>query len=226
MPGLKKHFPEFQFSGAKVSPDEIDRYQYTHVFYPSAGTAFVGTAAAGTATQAKALVMLGQQLDYPRNVKLDIAATGTAILSGTCHLVGTDQFGKSQTEDISCIGTATVDRAGTKIFKSISAGTVTFGTSQGTCLGTATVGVAIGTAADKVAKFGLGYKIGATSDVKTITWIDNGTSTPITAGTVVSTLVDATNYAFQGTKIVAATDIYVVQGLPTYNAQSESNNAI
>lgn len=222
MPGLKKHHADVRFSGNKVTPDEMDQYQYTYVLYPATGTAFIGTAAAGSATQAKALVMLSQQLDYPRTVKLDIAAASGTVLSGTCHLVGTDQFGSAVTEDISCVGTQTVDRAGTVIFKKISAGTVTFGTSLGTALATATVGVAIGTAADKVARFGLGYKIKSTSDVKMITWINNGTSTPITAGTVVSTLVDVASHSFKGTKIVAATDVYVAQGLSTYNSENDA----
>ena len=204
----------------------MDEYVYTNIYYPTASASWFGTAAAGSATQTKEFVMLQQQADYTRTPLLTITCASGTITSGTCYLTGTDQFGYAQTEEISALGTSGVTRAGTKIFKTISAGSLVLANTgaQGTALATATLGAAIGTAANQVARFGLGYKVGAASDVKMVSWINNGTATGITAGTVISTLVSATTHSFAGTKIVAATDVYTVQAIPTYNAEAETKN--
>ena len=123
-PGLKKHYPDVRFSGNKVTPDEVDEYVYTNIYYPTASASWFGTAAAGSATQTKEFVMLQQQADYTRTPLLTITCASGTITSGTCYLTGTDQFGYAQTEEISALGTSGVTRAGTKIFKTISAGSL------------------------------------------------------------------------------------------------------
>jgi hypothetical protein len=225
LPGLKKHHSDIRFSGNKVTPDEIDRYEKTYILYPSASATWFGTIAAGSASASGSFTLTNQQADYPRTALLTITCANGTVTSGTVALTGTNQFGKALTENISCVGTSGVTTAGTGIFKTITAATLAYGITQGTALSTATLGVAIGTAAGQVARFGLGHKIGGTTNVKSITWINNGTATAITGGTVAQSLVNATSHSFAGTKIVAATDIYVVETVPTYNAENEVNVA-
>lgn len=218
---LKKFQPEVRFNGAKVDPDEMNRYFHYNVMYPSVGSTFIGTAAAGSSGGTSVGTITNQQLDYPRNLLLTVVNTAGSLNSATLSVAGVDQFGVSQTENIGfTLGTATTAKAGTKIFRSVTAATVTFGTGQ-VQNGTPYLGVAIGTAVGQVGLFGLPFKIGAASDVKTITWIDNGTSTAITGGTVVSTLVGTANHTFSGTHIIAATDIYTVVAVPTYNSEND-----
>jgi len=227
MPGLKKHHADVRFSANKVTPDEIDRYERLYVIYPSVSASYLGTAAAITGSTSGTFVMLSQAMDYPRTALVTLSCASSTITAGTVTLTGTDQFGKAITEDISLLGTSGVTKAGTKIFKTISSGDITTANTggQGTALATITLGVAVGTTAGQVARFGLGCKIGAASDVKAITWIHDGTATAITNGTVVESLVSATSHSFQGTQIVEAVDVYAVEVVPTYNAESEVNVA-
>lgn len=215
---FKKFTPEVRFNGEKIDPDEMNRYENYYVLYPTASASFIGTAAAGTATQAKAFVITNQQLDYPRTLLVTITNSSGSVGSGVTVVNGYDQFGSAISETITALGTQTTVKAGTKIFEKVTSATITFGTLQEES-GTATLGVAIGTASGQVARFGLPFRVGATGDVKTITWVNNGTSTAITGGTVVSTLVSTVSHSFAGTKIVAATDIYYVKALPSYNSE-------
>ena len=227
MPGLKKYHPEFDSyrSGItrrdKVTQDEVDQYKYTKVIYPSTSASWFGTAAAGSSGQAKAFVMLNQQADYPRTPLVTVTNSSGSICAGSAYLVGTNQFGQTITETIALSGTETTTAAGTHIYKTITAGTVTFGTATEED-GTATLGVAVGTTAGVECWFGLGYRLGATSDVKMITWVDNATLTGLNKGTTNSSLVSATTHSFAGTKNLAITDIYIVQALPTYNAEYDA----
>ena len=227
MSGLKKHYSDIRFSGNKVTPDEMDRYERIYIMHPGTAVAWFGTAAGGTSAQAKAFVLTNQQADYPRTLLLTVAGTGTdgSTSTGTAAITGTDQFGKAITESISFSGTTgTASAAGTGIFKTVTAGTVTFGTATVTA-GSASLGLATGTATGQVARFGLGAKIGATGDVKMITWLNNGDVTAMNAGTTIASLVSATSHSFQGTSIVGTTDSYFVEFVPSYNAESEVNMA-
>lgn len=222
MPGLKKHMPDVRFSGNKVTPDEQDKYTRTYIIHPTASATWFGTAAAGSAGEAVAFVMLNQQADYPRTPLVTVTNSSGSICVGSAYIVGTDQFGKTLTETIALSGTQTTLKAGTGIYKTITAGTVTYGTATEED-GTATLGVAIGTTSGQVARFGLGQKLGAAGDVKMITWINNGTATGLSAGTIISTLVSTTSHSFQGTKTVAVTDTYAVEMLSSYNAENDAN---
>lgn len=222
MPGLKKYHNDFKATRDgvtlrnKVTPDEVDGYKYTRIYYPTASASWFGTAEAGSAAEAKAFVITQAQADYPRTVLVTVTNSSGSVCTGTCDVTGTDQFGDALTESIALSGTETTLKAGTGIFKTVTSATITFGTATEED-GTATLGVAIGTTAGQVGRFGLGYKIGAAADVKMITWINNGTATGLDKGTVNTTLVSAASHSFQGTKILAKTDIYTVQALPTYN---------
>ena len=219
MPGLKKYFPDVRFGANKVTPDEIDWIIRYTVTKPSAGTAGVGTLAAGTV--AGTLDLLSTQNDYPRNLLYTVVGPSGGV-GGTFAVTGTDQFGVSKTESLTIAsanagGTA----AGTQIFDTVS--TITYNPNGVDNTSTTTVGYAIGTASGLVGKLGLPVKIKAVGDVKRLTWIKNGTYTPIQAGTIGTLVVDTTNHAFRGTAVMAATDEWVVEIRPTYNYENDTN---
>lgn len=223
MPGLKKHHADFTYSANKATPDELDqRYRYS-VMYPSISATGLGTCEATGATP-QAVVFTNTKTDYPRNILLRVLGVAGGQ-GGTLTINGTDQFGRTIQESMglgSAAGGGTV--AGTKIFDTVTTGTFTPVGLGGTAVGTVSVGYASGTAAGIAHLFGLPVKIKATSDVKRITWIDNGTSTALSGGTI-STLVGTANHTFAGTKVVAATDIFVVDVLSTYDSWNDTNVA-
>lgn len=197
-----------------VTPDEIDRFETYHVANPSTSATWFGTAAAGTASQAKSLVVINQYADYPRN--LNGIVTGSAAMGGVFVVNGLDQFGAPVSETIT-VGTATNGgtTAGTKVFAKFTSGTFTFA-SDASGNGTPTLGcVTTGT----LALFGLPCKIGGSTDVKSITWINNGTPTTLNGGTI-GAYVSVGAHAFRGTSNVALTDRYVVTVKSTYDNSS------
>lgn len=220
MTSIKKNFPELQFGGYRVSPDEIDRYEQYVVLNPTNSATWVGTAAGGTATQAKAFVLTNVLLDYPRN--LSVSVTGTADIGGTAYIVGKNQFGKTISESIgfgtAAAGTPAAVNVGTKVFASVSAGTFTY---AGVGNGSASLGV--GTTEGSVV-FGLPTKIKATSDVKMITWSKENVVTTFGGGTI-SAQVSTAQHAFTGTAALGGTESYVVLFKTTYDAQNEANQA-
>jgi len=217
MPGLKKHFPEFQFSGAQVSPGEIDRYEQYCIIKPSASDSYVGTVDPGTV--AGTFVLDNTRLDYPRNLLVSITGPAGGV-GGTVTITGKDQFGVTQTETISVAsanGGGTT--AGSNVYAEVSLGT--YDPNGGDNQSTAKLGVAIGTAADDTtAKLGLPAKIGGTADVKAVTWIDNGTAKEEGAASI----ADTTFHAIKPAQAIAAADDYIVLFKPTYDAASEANN--
>ena len=222
MPGLKKYFPDIRFSSNKVTPDEMDMYIDYCVIYPGAGASSVGTAASGTATVAKPMVIVDRLLDYPRN--LLYSCQGTADVGGTWTVNGVNQFGQTVTETVAlgtaAAGTPAAATAGTKVFMSVLSGTFTATSdSVGGVLGR--VGVAVGTAAGSVGYFGLPIRIKSTGDVKSITFVKNGAVTALNGGTIAS-YVGTADHTFQGTQIIAATDIYKVRIKATRNAEYDS----
>lgn len=223
MPGLKRHHADFRFSGNKVTPDEIDQRVYYKVMKPSASATFIGTV---EATGADSFVIDQTKVDYPRTLLLTI--TGVAGgMGGTATITGTDQFGIAQTETVgfgSAAGGGTV--AGTKIFDTVSAATVDgLDGLGGTAVGTASIGFAIGTAANIVAWFGLPVRIGAVSDVKRIIWNDNGTIKGVNGGTLSTTYVDTSRHAFRHNEVLAAADDLYVEVLSSYDSSDKAKLA-
>lgn len=215
---LKRIQPGIRFSGYKVSPDEMDVTRQYIVEHPSIDPAWFGTAPIGTAGQAKAFVLTNIRADYPRNLVVsDATGAGTAH-GGTAVINGKDQFGNTIQETIT-IGTAAAGGtvAGTKIFSQVSSGTFTFATAS-VGNGTTQLGVAIGTSATLQHLFGLPDKIASTADVKSITWLNNGTSTTMNGGTI-GAYVGTANHTFKGTAVVSVTDKYVVHMRSTFNSE-------
>lgn len=215
MPGFKKFLPEVRFGGERITPDEVDTPVYYQVHKPSVGTAAFATITAGTVSGNMTLVT--SQPDYPRNLLVTIVGPAGGA-GGTINVTGYNQFGDPQTE---AIGFATAaaggTAAGTKIWGKF--GTIAYVHAGGDNTSTVTVGAAIGTAAGLVGYLGLPVRIKNVSDVKNITWIKNGTYTPINLGTIDSTLVSTSLHAFRGTAIMAATDEWTVVVRSTYNSE-------
>lgn len=226
MPGLKKYFPDVQMGANKATPDELDRYETYVVTYPSISATYVGTSAGGTASQAKAIVLSEIRTDFPRNLLYGVV--GTNDFGGSWVLNGKDQFGASVTETVAlataAAGTPNASLvAGTACFSEISSGTFT-ATSDSVGLGSARVGVAVGTGATNKFWLGLPTKIGGTADVKTITWSAECVPTTVNGGTYSTSFINATNHAIGNDSIMAGTEVFTVTYVPTYDAQSDGNN--
>lgn len=221
---LKKYFPDFQFSGNKVSPDEIDQYTQYTVTFPTTSATWVGTTAVGTSTQAKALVLINAKLDFPRN--LFVTTSGSNDLGGTFVINGKNQFGQSITESIGfgTVVTPGTSAVGTKVFANVDSGTWTFAAGSAGS-GTPKLGVAVGGTAGSVATFGLPVKIGAVTDVKSITHLKNFVATTLDGGTISSSLVGTANHTFNGTAALGTADVFVVTIKSTYDSSQEVNNA-
>lgn len=227
MAGLKKTDPAFAFSGARITPDEIDSYSQYVVLNPSISSTYVGTCAGGTATVASALVITNGYLDYPRN--LLYSAVGTNDFGGTWTINGYDQFGASITETVTngtvAAGTPAFAVAGTSIFARVSSGTFT-ATSTSVGIGSARLGVAIGTAGTLRYWLGLPDKIAAVTDVKTITWSTQHVHTAINGGSIQSsTFVNTTNSGVGGSAIMAGTETFAVLYRSTKDLSGAANQA-
>ena len=220
---LKKHYIDFQYgNGNQVTPDEMDQYTIYTVSNPAISATFLGSVTAGTVSQVVAIGLGNTQLDYPRS----IAAiwSGSAAVSGTVNVVGEDQFGVARTESLALAqGTQTAGTAnGTIPFSHVTAATISYGTGViGT--GTTSLGLAI---AGTNALFGLPVKIGKTSDVKRITWTNNGLAVAINGGTISADYVSTANHTFAGTATLAGTQSYQVWVKSTWRAVNDSSATI
>lgn len=222
MAGLKDQFPGVYANGVgyQATPDELDMYRVYTVNFPAFGTAgYFGSAAAGTSTQAKAMVVINKTADYPRN----IAATfeGTSDMGGVWVVNGKNQFGEAITETIT-VGTAANGGTtkGTMVFAEVTSGTATFATG---CVGNGTPVLTVDTVKTSL-MFGLPDKIGSTADVKNITWTNEFVSTAINGGTI-GAYVIAGQHAFRGTEALAGTQTYSVLYKPTYDASGQAVQA-
>lgn len=224
MSGFGEHNPGFQV-GDQATPNELDRYEFINTGVLSISATWVGTAAGGTSTTANALVLINTLLDYPRN--LLYSQVGTADNGGTWTVNGLDQFGQAVTETVGngtvAAGTPAWTVAGTKIFAKVTSGTFTTATGA-VGLGSARIGVAVGTAGTLAFKLGLLTKIASTLDVKAITWVKENVPVTLNGGTIGS-FVDATNHAFSGSAIMAGTEAYKVILKPTHSNLQKVNLA-
>jgi hypothetical protein len=225
MSGLGEHFPAFQFGGAQVAPRNIDRYEYINTGILSISATWVGTAAGGTSTQAKTLVLINKLLDYPRN--LLYSCVGTNDMGGTWVVNGIDQFGQVIQETVTngtvAAGTPAFAVAGTKIFAEVKSGTFTV-TTGAVGAGSARIGVAVGTAGTLAFKLGLLSKIEGSTDVKSITWVKENTVTTLNGGTI-GAYVDTTNHAITGSAVMGGTESYKIIMKPTFDNLNKTNLA-
>lgn len=224
MSGLKQYNPAFQGAKAQVTPDEQDVYIQYVVNNPSISATWAGTCAGGTAGQAKALVLINKNLDFPRNLLYGVV--GTADMGGSWTVNGKDQFGNVIAETVvlgtAAAGTPAAAVAGTKIFAQVTSGTFTVD-AAGVGNGSARLGVAIGTAATAKYYLGLPTKIAAVGDVKSISWSKELVQTTMNGGSVTSDLVNTTTHSFCGTGIMGGTETFTVLLKPTYDNAGKAN---
>lgn len=223
MPGIKTEVTSVRFNNNKVTPDEMDSYDQYIVAYPGTSLTYVGTAAGGTSTQARALVLINTNPDYPRN--LAYSAVGTNDFGGTWVVNGKDQFGATITETVGsgtvAAGTPAFNKAGTAIFAQVTSGTFTVATGA-VGEGSAQLGVAAGGTAGSTALFGLPTKIAAVTDVKRITHLKNFVNTTLNGGTIAA-LVGTANHTFNGTAALGTADLFIVTMKSSYNAEKDGN---
>lgn len=213
---LKRTEPGIRFSGIKVSPDEMDRYETYVIANPS--TALLGPlfiASAGTAGTASsiALVINNKIPDYPRNVQFALAGSATGM-AGTMTLNGFDQFGSNITESF---GFGSADNggtvAGTKVFGQFTSGTLNYGTAVGN--GTPSISFVPGTAC----RFGLPVKIGAASDVIHIGMSAGTGPISVGGGTNIGSLVNTDTHSFRPFAAFGGTTFFNVWIKSTYNSE-------
>jgi len=189
---LKAHYPDIAFSGNKVQPNEIDRYEVYTLNVKAPVISWFGTAIGNGTAGYKALTLVNKLAPYPTSVEARlVGAAGTT--KGTCVINGKDQFGASISETLSLASGSAGTVIGTKVFMEISSGSVELGTAAGSCV------VAAGTAGTTTL-LGLPIKLGGTSDVKLLTWSDGDTQT--SAGGATGTVGGFVNYAMSAVKAV------------------------
>lgn len=215
---LKRNNFALRVSGFQLSPDESDRYEVYTVNNPATtalGTLFVASAGTAGTASVKPLVVNNKYPDFPRNVNFNIHGTGVGM-AGTLTINGFSQFGQAQSE---ALGFGSADNGGTvvgsKIFGQFTGGTVLFGTAIGN--GTANIGFEGGTGC----LFGLPVKIGATSDVISMTNSIGSGPISVGGGTAIGSLVDSTVHAFRPFSAVVASSYYTVWVRSTYNGENE-----
>jgi len=214
---FKKFMPAVRFNNEKIDADEMNLYQQYVINVPGTAINCIGTAAGGSNTQSKAMVITNQQVDYPRTLLFSVVNTAGSTNCGSAYIVGKDQWGKAQTETIGLVlGTATQSNSGTKIFSEVTAATATYGADQANN-GTGQIGVASGTTAgSNVFSFGLPWRLGAKTDIKSINYAKNFVPQVLNAGTPAD-LVTVNPPQFTGTVILGTADCFTVKALPTYN---------
>lgn len=185
--------------------DPVNRMQQYCILKPEVGAAVVVNAEDISGGDVSAATLVRTTLDYPRNLLYTLSDAASDTLEAIFTTIGTDQFGATVSESVTVDYDAAATVAGTQIFATITS--VAIDVTNNAASDTASVGVAI--AAD-VASFGLPHKITATSDVKSINWIDAGVSK---VQNIDSTSINTTTYAFQPEQTVAAADDYVLHYL-------------
>ena len=159
---LKAHYPDIAFSGNRVQPNEIDRYEVYTLNIKAPVISWFGTAVGDGTAGYKALTLVNKLSPYPTSVEARlVGASGTT--KGTCVINGKNQFGVSISETLALASGSAGTVIGTNVFMEISSGSAELGTASGSvvvCPGTAGTSTLLG----------LPVMIGGSTDVKLITW--------------------------------------------------------
>ena len=159
---LKRHYPDFAWSGNKVQPNEIDRYEVYSLKIEAPIISWFGTVVGDGTAGDKALTLVNKLAPYPTSVEARfVGASGTT--KGTATINGKDQFGVSISETLSLASGSAGTVIGTKVFMEISSGSAELGTASGSCV------VCPGTAGTTTL-LGLPIKIAGSTDLKLLTW--------------------------------------------------------
>jgi len=157
-------------------------------------------AAEDVSSDVAAATLVKNALDYPRNLLYTLTDAASTTLEAIFTVVGLDQFGNAVTE-VTDVTQATAV-SGTQIFSYITS--IAIDVTNGAASDTADVGVSI--EAD-VASFGLPDEIDAVTDVKAITFLDNGV---VTAQNIDSTSVVVARNCYRPEQTVEVIDDYVI----------------
>jgi hypothetical protein len=199
MSGFKRTQPALRFSADKITPDEIDRYEVV-TFTPGTAIAWYWLGTSGTADVKNNVTLLNVIPDWPRNIQFNITGSSTGM-AGSVDVNGKDQFGSVLTETI---GFGSVDNGGsalgTKVFGQVTSANVRFGTFAG-ANGTTRLGFS---SAGTTTLFGLPVKLGASTDVVTVSAGGGTDSISINGGTV-GTMVLTAMHALRSPKPVTGT---------------------
>lgn len=159
---LKRHYPDFAWSGNKVQPNEIDRYEVYSTSFRAPVISWFGTALGDGTAGDKDLTIVNKLAPYPTSVEARfVGASGTT--KGTLTVTGKDQFGVTINETFSLASGSAGTVEGTKVFMEISAGSAELGTASGSVV------VAAGTSGTTTL-LGLPIKIAGSTDLKLLTW--------------------------------------------------------
>lgn len=218
MAGLKDNFPgvaQGAASGWKITPDEMDMDMQYVVLHPAVSNSYFGTLATASTGTA---VISANFADHPRNLLMTVTGVAGGI-GGTLVVNYKNQFGGTVQESI---GLATVASAGTKAGTGIVAeylsGTFTAAGVGGTAIATVALGVAVNDeSTSNPAIFGLPAKLGAASDIKSVTYLIAGT-----AAMGDRTLGDTGAHGFKVGATVLAATCYVVRYRSTYNSSGDA----
>jgi hypothetical protein len=217
--GLKRWYPDVTFSGNKVTPEEMDRYEVYTIINPSVGSQWFGTFPVAGTSATGTYVPINWHADYPRNAVFQLV--GSAVgMTGSVTLYGSNQFGQYQTETIGFGSTDNGGSAvGTKIWAQIGAGTLTFGTAVGN--GTARISAC---AAGTTCYFGLPSKIAGSLDIKNLTVGSAWVSTTVNGGTFGAFALGAPQHCIKAPLTIGGTSAYSINVWfkPTFDASAES----
>ena len=189
---LRAYYPDVAFSGNKVQPNEIDRYEVYTVNIKAPVISWFGTAVGDGTAGYKALALVNKLAPYPTSVEARLVG-GAGTTKGTCVINGKDQFGVSISETLSLASGSAGTVIGTKVFMEISSGSVELGTAAGSCV------VCPGTAGTTTL-LGLPVKLGGTADLRLLTWSSGDTQT--SAGGATGTVGFYVNTAMSAVKAV------------------------
>lgn len=185
----------------EVHPAAYGPKQYC-ILKPEVGAAVVVNAEDISGGDVAAATLVRTTLDYPRNLLYTLVDNASDTLEAIFTTVGTDQFGNAVTETVTVDYDVAATGAGSQIFATITS--IAIDVTNNAASDTASVGVAI--AAD-VASFGLPDDLNAVTDVKSINWIDAGTSK---TQNIDATSISLSQNAFQPEQTVAAADDYII----------------
>ena len=181
---------------------DLQAYKFYYILKPDVATNSI-VAAEDVSSDVTACTLAKTTLDYPRNLLYTLTDNSSDTLEAIFTTVGYDQFGELVTEVVEVDYNVSATTDGSQIFSEIVS--IAIDGTNNTTSDTADVGVSITT---DVASFGLPDKIGAVTDIKAVTFVDNGV---VAMQNIDSTSVVVARHCFRPEQTVAVADDYVIR---------------
>ena len=181
---------------------DLQAYKFYYILKPDVATNSI-VAAEDVSSDVTACTLAKTTLDYPRNLLYTLTDNSSDTLEAIFTTVGYDQFGKLVTEVVEVDYNVSATTDGSQIFSEIVS--IAIDGTNNTTSDTADVGVSITT---DVASFGLPNKIGAVTDVKAVTLVNNGV---VEMQNIDSTSVVVARHCFRPEQTVEIIDDYVIR---------------